>query len=137
MWLVLGIVSVVLELLIPSGFFLFILGLAATAVGALVTTGMIGSWMPQVLVFCLAAVVLWIALGKRLAGLLSRGSDTQRRGQLVGAVVTIHEEIRPGGRGSGELWGTQWTVENIGSDSLAAGSRAVVVSSQGINLQVR
>jgi membrane protein implicated in regulation of membrane protease activity len=136
-WLVLGILSVVLELLVPSGFFLFILGLAGLAVGVLSALGVIGGWVPQVIVFCSLAIVFWIAFGNRLSRLLSRSSDSKKQGQLVGAIVTLQSDILPGGTGQGELWGSQWTVENIGSESLAAGSKSAVVASQGIKLQVR
>jgi membrane protein implicated in regulation of membrane protease activity len=137
MWLVLGILAVALELIVPSGFFLFILGAAGLVVGVLSVLNVVGSWVPQVIVFCLLAIVFWVAFGKRLSALLSRASTSRTQGQLVGAIVTLQSDILPGGTGSGELWGSQWTVENIGNESLTVGSKSVVVASQGIKLQVR
>jgi len=136
-WLVIGISLVVLELLVPSGFFLFILGLAGVVVGALVAAGIISGWMVEASVFCVAAIGCWLAFGKPLAGIFSRRHSTGHQGQVVGSIVKVTAEIQAGSVGTGTLWGTQWRLENIDSNTLAAGSEAVVVASQGITLQVR
>jgi membrane protein implicated in regulation of membrane protease activity len=135
-WLVLGISLVIVELLLPSGFFLFILGIAGIVVGAFVATGVISGWMPEVVVFCVVAIGCWLAFGKHLVQLFSR-RPAGHQGQLVGSVVSVTANIPVGSTGTGTLWGTQWRLENIDSSTLTAGSEAVVVSSQGITLQVK
>lgn len=134
-WLILGIAMMALELLLPSGFFLFILGTAGLSVGILVAAGMVSGWLIEVCVFCGIALLVWVLLGKRLSGLFAPKGPQQ--GQLVGSVVVVAEEIAPGGHGNGELWGTQWRLENVDQTPLTAGSEAVVVSSQGIRLRVK
>jgi membrane protein implicated in regulation of membrane protease activity len=137
-WLVLGISLVIFELLVPSGFFLFILGLAGIAVGALVAAGLVAGWIYEVTSYCVIAIVCWLALGKRLAGIFAgKGFGEQQQGQIVGAIVAVSSDIPVGGKGVGTLWGTQWRLENIDSAPLVAGSEAVVVASQGIMLQVK
>jgi membrane protein implicated in regulation of membrane protease activity len=74
-------------------------------------------------------------MGKRLQGIFK--PTAFKSGQVVGSIVTLSENIAPGASGSGMLWGTQWRVENVDSVILNAGSEVVVVSSQGIGLQVK
>ena len=136
-WLVLGIFLIILELLTPSGFFLFILGLSGVTVGAFVAGGVFSGWMVEVSVFCVVAVVFWIAMGKRLAGFFLQARPLEHQGQIVGSVVKISNDIPVSGTGTGTLWGTQWQLENVDKTVLAAGSEAVVVASQGIKLQVK
>jgi membrane protein implicated in regulation of membrane protease activity len=135
LWLVLGIVIMMMELMFPSGFFLFILGSAGIIVGVFSAAGVMQGWVSQAIVFCLAALSLWLLLGKRLQGILK--PTAFKEGQLVGSVVRLSENLAPGASGSGVLWGTQWRVENVDSVILAAGSEVLVVSSQGISLQVK
>ena len=135
LWIVIGIILMMIELMIPSGFFLFIVGMAGLLVGAVSAIGLVQSWIPQGLLFCVMAVGLWILLGKRLQGILK--PTAFKEGKLVGSTVLLSEDIAPGASGSGVLWGTQWRLENIDSVVLNAGSEAVVVASQGIGLQVK
>jgi membrane protein implicated in regulation of membrane protease activity len=134
-WLVLGIAIMMMELMFPCGFFLFILGSAGILVGALSAVGLVSGWVAQAALFCFLAVGLWLLMGKRLQGIFK--PTAFKSGQVVGSIVTLSENIAPGASGSGMLWGTQWRVENVDSVILNAGSEVVVVSSQGIGLQVK
>jgi membrane protein implicated in regulation of membrane protease activity len=134
-WLILSITMMILELLMPSGFFLFILGSAGLLLGLLVAIGVVSGWLVEVSVFCVFALAIWFLLGKRLPLLFSASGPS--RGQLVGSVVVCLDEIAPGGHGNGELWGARWRLENIDQVPLAVGSEAVVVDSRGISLCVK
>ena len=133
--LVIGVVLMMLELLLPSGFFLLILGGSAVVVGALVGLGLFATWIPQAIVFCVVAVLTWLLLGKKLRNVVT--ASRSQHGQLVGAVVKVTQTISPGGSGTGELWGASWRMLNVDSVQLEGGSEAVVVGSEGITLQVR
>ena len=135
LWLIFGILLAILELFVPSGFFLLILGASGVVVGVLGVGELALTWFAQVSVFCVLAIFLWVSVGKRLGRTLFKGAPQQ--GQIVGSVVVIAKQLAPGEHGSGELWGTNWTVENVDSESLPEGSEAVVVASQGIRLQVK
>jgi len=134
-WLVTGVVLMMLELLLPSGFFLLILGGSAVVVGALVEIGLFASWISQAIVFCAVAVCTWLLLGKKLRGMI--GLAKPQAGQLVGATVKVTQAIPSGGSGSGELWGTSWRLQNVDSIELSVGTEAVVIGSEGITLQVK
>lgn len=135
MWLVVGVALVMLELLVPSGFFLLILGGSSIVVGILVSAGLFATWIPQAIAFCGVAVVSWLTLGKKLQG--SMAAKGPQQGQLVGARVKLAQTIPPGGSGTGELWGTSWRVVNIDTADLVVGGEAVVVDSEGITLKVK
>lgn len=135
MWLVAGVGLMILELFIPSGFIILILGAAAVVVGILSELGLLTTWVPQAALFCVVALGTWIALGQRLQALL--GTKSPQQGQVEGAVVKVTEPIAPGATGSGELWGAAWRIHNIGTEELPVGSEAVVIGSAGITLQVK
>ena len=134
-WLVLGIFLVAVELFVPSGFYLFMVGLSCVVVGLLATTGIVSSFAVEAIVFCVVAIGMWVLFGSRLRGLLGRKG--RYAGQLPGQVVRVSSNLEPGQHGTGELWGTQWRLENIDSATLMAGSEAVVVSAAGVTLHVK
>jgi membrane protein implicated in regulation of membrane protease activity len=134
-WLILGLSLAILELFIPSGFFLIIIGFTAILVGLLVATGAIATWNAQAIVFCVTALTIWLTLGKRLRNSLP--SKDSRHGDIVGALVTVKTEITPDGEGSGDLWGTTWRLKNIDDAILYPEERALVVSCEGITLMIK
>ena len=134
-WFGVGVALAAMELIAPTGFFLIILGCAAICVGILVALGIMTSWIPQSIVFCIVALTLWLFLGKKLKTLFA--AKQLRQGQLIGAVVRMTETVKPGDFGSGELWGAVWRIHNVDTGDLVAGRDGVVVGSEGITLQVK
>jgi membrane protein implicated in regulation of membrane protease activity len=123
-WLIVGLVLMVLELIAP-GVFLLWLGLAALLVGV-ITLFVDWIWQVQVIAFAafsLAAVPLW----RRVATFLNRRSDA-----LVGRIFTLDKPIMDGS-GTVRVDDTVWRVS--GPDC-PAGSRVKVVRSDGASLQV-
>jgi membrane protein implicated in regulation of membrane protease activity len=134
-WLVIGIGLVIMELVTPCGFYLFILGISAFGVGLLVYLGIVLSWSAQAILFCAFAVACWLIFGQRIRA--ARKQVVAKHGQLEGNIVRIAADIAPGASGSGELWGTQWRIENIGNELLESGAEAVVIASEGVTLKVK
>ncbi|GAA4527040.1 NfeD family protein [Chelativorans composti] len=137
-WLLLGAILLLLEILVPGVFLLWI-GLAALVTG-LVSLQLwsldIWTWQVQVVVFLVFSVVMVIA-GKRWSDrAAARDSDepllNMRAAQLIGRTAVLAEPIREG-RGRIRLDDTVWRVS--GPD-LPAGSRVKVVSVQGTELHV-
>lgn len=128
-WIVLGAVLLVLELLVPGVFLLWI-GIAAILTGAL-SLQLWGlafwGWQIQVLVF-LALSVVSVLVGKRVMGSSEGGTDqpllNRRAEQLVGRTATVEQAI-VNGYGRVRLDDTVWRVS--GPD-LAAGTRVRVIS---------
>jgi len=134
-WFGAGIVLLACEVFIPTGFYLLMLGVAALVVGAVTLLGLVSAWIPQAAIFCPVALVLWFAGAEKLQRALS--SKEQVDGGVVGHLVVAQEMIAPGARGRGELWGTSWTLENVGPSTIAANLPCVVQESDGIVLKVK
>lgn len=128
-WMALGMVLLVLEILLPGVFLLWI-GIAALIVGAaslaLWTFGF-WTWELQVVLFLALSLVCAYA-GKKMMG--GRNAETdqpllnRRSEQLIGRTATLKEPITEG-RGRIQLGDTTWRV--MGPD-LPKGAQVRVVS---------
>ena len=132
-WLIAGLVLMVLELVLP-GVFLMWLGLAALLVGVI---ALFADWIWQVQLiafaaFSLAAVPLW----RRVAAQSAPNADStflnRRSDALVGRVFTLEKPIMDGS-GTVRIDDTVWRVR--GPDC-PAGSRVKVVHTDGGSLAV-
>ncbi|WP_027056754.1 NfeD family protein [Mesorhizobium erdmanii] len=136
-WMVLGFVLLVVEVIAP-GFFMLWIGIAALIVGAvslLIWDATIWSWQIQVLAFLVLSLVSAF-VGKKLMGGHDQPSDQpllNRRGaQLVGKMATLAEPIKDG-RGRIKLGDTLWRVS--GPD-LPAGTQVRVTSAADTDLEL-
>ena len=136
-WLlfIIGIALCVAELVIPTGFFLLIIGLGVLVVGALTFVGLIASWIAQATVFSGVALGIWYLFGDHLQRLLRSGE--KEYGGLIGQVVVARESLAPGHKGHGELWGAPWRIENGGAEMIEIGDECHVLASDGLVLRVR
>ncbi len=136
-WMVLGFVLIVLEIVAPGVFLLWI-GIAALAVGAIslfVWDAGFWTWQVQVLLFLVLSLVSAYA-GKKLVGSRKDSSDQpllNRRGvQLIGRTATLTEPIS-NGRGRIRLGDTLWRVS--GPD-LPAGAQVRVTGAAETDLEL-
>ena len=79
----------------------------------------------------------------RVAAVLPQPDDallkwiaTRGRGFLVGETAVAKEAIAPGAIGRVELRGTAWTARNRGLETLATGTRCVVIGVDRLTLFV-
>lgn len=113
-WMALGFVLLILEILVPGVFLLWI-GIAALIVGALsLLFWDAGFWVWQLQVVVFLALSIGSALaGKKIMGRRGEVTDQpllNRRGaQLVGRVATLTEPIVDG-RGRVKIGDTTWRV---------------------------
>ncbi|MBW9091286.1 NfeD family protein [Rhizobium wenxiniae] len=136
-WWIIGLVLLVLELLVP-GVFLIWIGAAAVVLGALSVAlwdAAFWGWHIQLLLFAVLSV-LFAVIGRRIYNgkrTISDEPTLNRRGEsLVGRTATLSEPIQEG-RGRIRLDDTMWSV--MGPD-LSVGSRVRVVASSGRDLTV-
>jgi membrane protein implicated in regulation of membrane protease activity len=136
-WMVLGFVLIVLEIVAPGVFLLWI-GIAALVVGAIslfVWDAGFWTWQVQVLLFLVLSLVSAYA-GKKLVGSRKDDSDQpllNRRGvQLIGRTATLTEPIS-NGRGRIRLGDTLWRVS--GPD-LPAGAQVKVTGAADTDLEL-
>lgn len=136
-WWVLGIVLLILEVLLP-GVFLVWIGIAAIVTGALsllLWEQAFWGWQAQWLVFAALSLVAAI-VGRRIVSARGEASDqphlNQRGQSLVGRTATLEQPIAEG-RGRIRLDDTMWSVQ--GPD-LPVGARVRVTASNGRDLTV-
>ena len=138
-WIILGLVLLVLEILAPGIFFLW-LGVAALAVGtvSLFVWGLgadIWTWQIQVLAFLILSVVLAYS-GRSWLSRNEKASDepllNDRVAQMVGRTATLEQPIT-NGVGHVRLGDTLWRVR--GPD-LPAGSTVRVCGGNSDRLEV-
>ena len=135
-WLVLGLVLLILEILAPGFFFVWI-GLAALVTGG--TAFLFGSgagfgWQVQTIVFLVLAVI-FVLVGRRVFRTTARQDEPllNRRGeQLVGQRATLTEAI-VNGHGRIRINDTTWRVK--GPD-LPAGTEVRVVAFDPVTLEI-
>ena len=133
-WWVLAVLLILLEVLAPGTFFLW-LGIAAAVVGLLLVVMPDLGWQLQVLIFVILAGVSVFAGRAWLKRhpIKTDDSGLNRRGDaLVGQVYVLAEAIHTG-RGAVRVADTVWRAE--GPD-LPKGSRVRVVAVQGTTLKV-
>jgi membrane protein implicated in regulation of membrane protease activity len=136
-WMVLGFVLLVMEVIAPGIFMLWI-GIAALLIGVvslLIWDAEFWTWQIQVLAF-LAMSLVSTYVGKRLVGGRDDGTDQpllNRRGaQMIGRMATLDEPIRDG-RGRIKLGDTLWRVS--GPD-LPAGTQVRVTGAADTDLEL-
>ena len=136
-WWVLGIVLLILEVLMP-GVFLVWIGIAAIVTGGLsllLWEQAFWSWQAQWLVFAVLSLIAAL-VGRRIVSARGERSDQPHlnpRGQsLVGRTATLEQPITEG-RGRIRLDDTMWSVQ--GPD-LPVGARVRVTASNGRDLTV-
>ena len=136
-WWVLGIVLLILEVLLP-GVFLVWIGIAAIITGALsllLWDQVLWTWQLQWLVFAVLSLVAAL-IGRRIVSSRDGASDqphlNQRGQSLVGRTATLEQPISEG-RGRIRLDDTMWSVQ--GPD-LPVGARVRVTASNGRDLNV-
>jgi membrane protein implicated in regulation of membrane protease activity len=133
-WWVLAVLLMLIEVLAPGTFFLW-LGLAAGLVGLLLVIIPDLGWQLQVLIFAVLAVLAVLAGRAWLKRHPIETADTglnRRADALVGEIHVLAEAIHTG-RGAVKVGDTVWRAE--GPD-LPKGARVRVVAVNGTTLKV-
>lgn len=133
-WWVLGFLLLVMEILTPGTFFMWI-GIAAfvTGVAAWSIPGL--SWSGEIVMFALlslASVGLWLKYRPLTRNDAVDNGLNQRGRHSIGRELTLVTDIE-NGVGQGRLDDTVWRVSG---PKLKAGSRVRVIGADGTTLQV-
>ena len=134
-WLVLGGLLIVAELIIPGGVVVF-LGVAGVLVAAAVGTGLITSWVHALTTFFVLSLGLILVLRaffmKYAGGDFSRGNINEILDD-VGEEVSVVEAIGPGQeKGTISFRGTNWAALGDGSQ-IAVGSTVRIVGRDNVS----
>ena len=135
-WMILGAVLLGAELFaIDAQFFLVFLGVAAVLVGAV---GLFGIALPewgQWLAFAILSLLFMFSFRKSLYEKI-RGGAKGFHETISGNTIEIIADLAPGADARAEYRGTNWTIRNVGDETIAGGSRAVVTKVDGLTLHV-
>jgi inner membrane protein len=136
LWLLLGFVLLVLELLTPGGFFIFFFGVGAIVVGVMTVLGVAGQASVQWLLFVAISVAGFLLFRRPLQERLAR-RPTHEVDAIIGEVAVTLNDIGVQEVGKAELRGTAWSARNVGSTVLKAGERCRVERVEGLMLWIR
>lgn len=133
-WLVLGVALTIVELFIPSAYFLG-MGLASILVGLLLLAGLGLGWEGQIVLFAVLSLITIVALRRylKLRPIVSDQPLLNRRGhQYVGRQFTLEGPI-VNGRGKIRVDDSTWKIRG---EDCEAGVVVLVTGVDGVVLQV-
>ena len=132
-WIILGLALLGLELALPGGFFLVFFGISGLILGScLLIVPQIEIWV-QWIIFSSVAVLLLLSFRRRLIQALS-SKASHDVDSLVNQFVEVTSDIDVGKASEVTFRGSSWKAINGGSSKLIAGTRARVVSVEGVVL---
>jgi membrane protein implicated in regulation of membrane protease activity len=135
-WVLFGLFLMVLEMFIPSNFYLMFFGAGALIVGSLVAMFGMPLWM-QWLLFTVFSILAAILFQKKcMLGFRSHPEITGTE-NLVGKTALVLDDMAPNAIGKVELQGTSWNVRNVGTSPLTRGQHCHVEHVDGLTLSVR
>ncbi|NKB22688.1 MAG: NfeD family protein [Alphaproteobacteria bacterium] len=137
-WMVLGIILVIIELIVPGIWFLW-LGLGALATGLVALFADQLSWQYQTAIFCVFSVAS-ISIGRMVykrAGPAEDHPKLNRRAETyVGRICALTEPTEHG-MGRIKVGDSMWRVRLVpGGEELATGDSVKVTGVDGATLQV-
>jgi len=119
-WILLGLVLLLAELVTPGGFYILFFGLGGIAVGLLSVFEAAGPIWFQIVLFSIISVFsLWFFREKLLE--LTRGPSMDRVDTYIGETAVILEDISINGIGKAEMRGTPWNTRNVSGRPLTRG----------------
>ena len=135
-WILLGLLLLLVELVTPGGFYFMFFGVGAVLVGILAGFEIAGPvWFQIILFSFLALVSLGLFRGKLLR--LTEATTTPDVDSLVGATAIASDDIAINAIGKVEMRGTSWSARNISEKPLRRGERARVARVEGLMLFVQ
>ena len=137
MWILLGFLLLVCELLTPGAFFLIFFGLGAIATGLLVMGDLLQPAWLQWAAFSALSLLSLLLLRKPLLRRIRGSRDAQDVDSLAGETAIVLDDIPPGSVGRAELRGSVWQAKNSSDAPLSARQRAKVERVDGLMLWIR
>ena len=135
-WMVLGALLLAAELFaIDAQFYLVFLGVSALIVGLTSLFGIVMPEWAQWMLFAVLALISFFTFRKSLYQKI-HGGVVGFKESLAGNTVNVLNDLAVGDEARIEFRGTRWTVRNVGTGTISAGSRARVVKADGLTLHV-
>lgn len=136
-WILLGFLLLLTELLTPGGLYLLFFGIAAIIVGLMAGLDLIGPPWMQWLSFSILSVLALSLFRRPLLRRLRPATQGIEVDSLVGQTAIALDDIAVDAVGRAELRGSAWSARNVGGNLLARGQRCTVEKVDGLMLLVR
>lgn len=136
-WLLLGLLLLLVELLTPGGFYMLFFGIGAVVIGLLTALEVAGPLSVQWLLFSVISVAALLLLRRPLLEKIRPADRAEDIDSLIGETALVLEEMPIREIGKVEMWGTPWSARNVGANTLARGQRCKVERVEGLMLWVR
>ncbi len=136
-WLIIGLVLMLADLLLPTGFFLFFFGVGGVITALLAGLGVLTSFAPQGIAFIVISLLCVALLRKPLLTKFHFRNRTHAVDSLVGETAQALEAIAPQAIGKVEMRGSFWSALNTGSELIGLHARCRVEKVDGLTLHVR
>lgn len=137
MWVVLGMVLLLGEVLTPGGFFIIFFGAAAVVVGLLKALGLEMALSYELMTFAILSIMGLVFFRKPLQQRFRQLTPDLPVDEIPGELCTAMEEIAAGAIGKVELRGTAWNAVNAGGETLPKGQACMVEKVNNLTLTVR
>ena len=137
MWVLLGLLLMLGEVLTPGGFFILFFGVGAVMVGFLAAFGLGPSLHVQILLFLALSVLSLVIFRKPMIRRFHRPTPDAPVDSLVGETAIALEDIAVNKVGRAELRGTTWSARNAGGADIARSQRCRVERVEGLLLLIR
>lgn len=135
-WMILGAVLLCVELFaVDAQFYLVFLGVSAAIVGFAALFGISDPEWGQWLAFVVLSLFFFFTFRRTLYQKIRTGGEDYRA-SIAGDFITIVEDLEPGAHGRTEFRGSKWSVHNVGTTTIVAGTRATVLKVEGLTLHV-
>jgi membrane protein implicated in regulation of membrane protease activity len=135
-WILIGLLLVLAEVVTPGGFYFIFFGAGAVGVGVLAGLQAAGPvWLQFILFSALSVGALWLFREKLLR--LTQTAPREPVDNLVGETAVAVDEISINAVGKAELRGASWSARNVGDQPLARGERCKVERVEGLMIFVR
>jgi membrane protein implicated in regulation of membrane protease activity len=136
-WMIIGALLFGAELFaIDAQFYLVFLGLSAALVGLLGLAGVEIQQWSQWMLFAALSLISMVTFRKALYNKI-RGKTPDYKEGVNGEFVEIKSDLAPGNTSSIELRGSVWKARNVGTSTIAAGTKVKILETEGLTLHVR
>jgi membrane protein implicated in regulation of membrane protease activity len=134
--MILGAVLLGAELFaVDAQFYLVFLGVSAAIVGLATLFGITLPEWGQWLAFAIISLIFFFTFRAALYNKLRSGGQGFKD-SIESASIAVADDLEPGATGRAEYRGSEWTIRNVGTDSISGGSRARVVEVDGLTLKI-
>jgi membrane protein implicated in regulation of membrane protease activity len=136
-WVVIGLVLLICEVLTPGGFYIFFFGFGGLILGVLMAFFPNLHIAYQLLLFSTVSVILLLLFRKPLLFRFQSRHDRKDIDGFVGGEAVVLKPMNPHETGVVEYRGTPWKAVNSGVQTLSIGMKCRIDRVDGICLEIR